>query len=227
MNSLAKGRVIRAARDHEDVFILGESTRETLPTHGPLATASDIRGAAEARAATVISTAQVEAASLVASAGDVRSAAYADGYRAGLAQAEAEVAQLLEIARAAAVDGKAIRDSIAEDSVSVVARAAALATRRIVGEYYEADPARTAAACADALRAAAGQDVLAIRVHPGLVTSLQASLADAAGYIRPDGAVDIGGCIIDLRNGTLDATLEARLSLMDLAFAEAGGEVQG
>lgn len=230
MSSLAKGRVIRAARDHEDVFVLGESIRDTLPTHGAIATASDIRGAAEAQAAFVLANAQREAAAIVAeataSAGAVRDAAYKDGYQAGLAQAEAEVARLLEVARGAASDGKVIRDSIASESASVVARAAALATRRIVGEYYEIDPERTAAACAEALRAASGQDVLSIRIHPGLVNSLRATLADAASYIRPDEAVEIGGCIIDLRHGTLDASLDARLSLMDLALAEAGGEGQ-
>jgi flagellar biosynthesis/type III secretory pathway protein FliH len=44
--------------------------------------------------------------------------------------------------------------------------------------------------------------------------------------VRPDDAVEAGGCIIDLRNGTIDATLDARLSLMELALREAGGEVQ-
>lgn len=226
----AKGRVIRSAEEHEDVFVLGESTRAVLPTHGAIATASDIRGAAEERAAAILAAAGTAAASLEAEAraraGEVRETAYSDGYAAGLAQAEAEVARLLEVARAAATDGKAIRDSIAAESASVVARAAALATRRIVGEYYEVEPGRTAAACAEALRAASGQDVLSIRVHPALADGLRATLTDSASYIRPDGAVGIGGCIVDLRHGTLDATLDARLALMDLVLAEAGGEGQ-
>jgi flagellar biosynthesis/type III secretory pathway protein FliH len=59
-----------------------------------------------------------------------------------------------------------------------------------------------------------------------MVESIQAWLADAARYVRPDEGVAIGGCIIDLRNGTLDASLDARLSLMDLALGEAAGMVE-
>ena len=173
--------------------------------------------AAERRAADMIADAQSTATS-------VRDSAYRDGYGAGHEAAELEVAQLLALARAAAGDGKAIRDSVASESAAVVARAAALATRRIVGEYYATDPERTALACAEALRAASGQDVLSIRVHPGLADSLRATLTDAATYIRPDASIEVGGCIIDLRNGTLDASLDARLSLMELALAEASGE---
>ena len=229
MNSSAnRGRVIRAVRDHEDLFILGESRPASLVPHASIATAGEIRGAAEASSAGIIDDAGREAAAITAdahaSATSVREAAYEDGYRSGHEAAASEVAQLLQLARAAAGEGKAIRDSVASEAAAVVARAAALATRRIVGEYYEADPERTALACAEALRAASGQNVLSIRVHPGLVDSLRATLTDAATYIRPDGAIEVGGCIIDLRHGTLDASLEARLSLMDLALAEAGGE---
>ena len=229
MNSSAnRGRVIRAARDHEDLFILGESRPESLVPHASIATAGEIRDAADVRSLGIIDAAERQAAAILAdaqsSAASVRETAYQDGYGAGREAAENEVSQLLQLARAAAGDGKAIRDSVASESATVVARAAALATRRIVGEYYETDPERTALACAEALRAASGQDVLSIRVHPGLADSLRATLTDAATYIRPDGAIEVGGCIIDLRNGTLDASLEARLSLMDLALAEAGGE---
>lgn len=225
MNSSAKrGRVIRAAGEHEDIFILGESRPGSLVPHASIATAGEIRGAAELRSADIIEEARQQAASIVAaahaSADSVRDAAYRDGHL----EAANEVAQLIQLARAAASDGKAIRDSIASESAAVVARAAALATRRIVGEYYATDPERTALACAEALRAASGQDVLSMRVHPGLVDSLRATLTDASAYIRPDGSVEVGGCIIDLRNGTLDASLDARLSLMDLALAEAAGE---
>ena len=51
----------------------------------------------------------------------------------------------------------------------------------------------------------------------------RATLTDAATYIRPDDSVEVGGCIIDLRNGTLDASLEARLSLMDLRSPKRAG----
>ena len=93
-----------------------------------------------------------------------------------------------------------------------------------VREMYEADPGRTARICADALRAASGQEVLAIRVNPGVVDSVRAALHGAEEYVRPDQGIAIGGCIIDLENGTIDATLDARLTLIEAALADAGGE---
>jgi flagellar biosynthesis/type III secretory pathway protein FliH len=33
----------------------------------------------------------------------------------------------------------------------------------------------------------------------------------------------MGGCLIDVRNGTIDASLDTRLSLMELALRDAGG----
>jgi len=223
------GRVFRVTRELDEVFIGSDSAREASPVPGAFATASEVIAAAEDRAAALLAAAEQEAARLVAAGqaqqASTRGQAYNEGYEAGRVQALSEFTGALDIARQAAAEGKAIRDSIAGQSAAVVARAVALATRRIVGEYYQAEPSRTALVCAEALRAAAGQEVLAIRVHSGVAAAVRASLADAAQYVRPDGAVDIGGCVIDLRHGTIDATLDARLSLMELALAEAGGEV--
>lgn len=231
MNSLARGgRVIRAAGQDDDVFVLGESVRRTVPADATLASAANVLAVAERRAAALIEAAEQQAAALIveaqSSAGRVRAAAAAEGRAAGLAQAEAEAAAALDLIRRAAAEGQAIRDDIANQASAVVARAVSLALRRIAGEYFETDPSRTIAVCQDALRAASGQDLIAIRVQSGLVESVQAALSDVAGYVKPDDAVGIGGCVIDLRNGTIDATLEARLSLMDLALREAGGEVR-
>ncbi|HEY0838793.1 MAG TPA: FliH/SctL family protein [Vulgatibacter sp.] len=233
MSSLPRwGRVIRAARSDDEVFVLGETVR-SVPVPATIATATEVLAAADREAAELLSRARGEADALLANAhaaagaieATARDAGYGEGFAAGRQAALAELEQCLALARQAASEGKAIRDSLAEQAAAVVARATALATRRIVGEYYEADPARTALACADALRAAAGQEILAIRVHPGVLGTVQAMLVDVAAYVRADESVAVGGCIIDLRHGTLDATLDARLSLMDLALSEAGGEV--
>jgi flagellar biosynthesis/type III secretory pathway protein FliH len=231
MNSLARaGRVIRAARSDEDVFVLGEGVRRTVPADATLASVAAVLEATDRRADAIIEVAEEQAAGIVAEAREtaagVRAEAYEAGHAAGVALAQSEAAAALALIRSAASEGEAIRDQIANQAAGLVARAVSLALRRIVGEYYEADPARTVAACAEALRAAAGQDVVSIRVHPGLVQVVEASLSEAAGYVKPDDAVEAGGCIVDLRNGTIDATLDTRLSLMELALREAGGEVQ-
>jgi flagellar biosynthesis/type III secretory pathway protein FliH len=35
--------------------------------------------------------------------------------------------------------------------------------------------------------------------------------------------VAIGGCLVDVRDGLIDATVDARLDLMELALSAAGG----
>ena len=230
MSSSAKpGRVFRAAaHEHDDVYVLGETVRTTFPADAPVATVTDILLAADRRGASVVAAAEARATEILAeaaaSAAAVRAAARNEGFAAGRSAAEAEISELVELVRVAAREGKSIRDEIAGQAAAVVARATMLATRRIVGDHYQAEPLETAAVCAEAIRAASGQDVVAIRVNPALVAGIQAVLVDLAAYIRPDDAVEVGGCIIDLRHGTLDATLETRLSLMETALAEASGQ---
>lgn len=230
MSSLARpGRVIRAAPavEEDEVFVLGERAR-AYPVHHALATADDIAVAARQQAAGILANAEGEAARILAeaqaAAGSVRSQAYDAGYQAGLEQGASEVEACVDLARRAANEGKAIRDDLANQASGVVARAVSLALRRVVGEYYEADPARTLTIVQEALRAAAGQEILAIRVSPGLVDSVTTALADVAEYVRPDSAVAIGGCLVDVRDGAIDASLDARLALMDLALRQSGGE---
>lgn len=232
MSSLVRpGRVLRTADEPEEVFILGESVRANMPALPPVARASELLRSAGNQSDEMIARAERTAREIVEEAerraGEVRSTAYADGFEAGRAAAIQEFSAYVALACQASSDGKALRDGVAEQSLALIARATGLAVRKIVGEYYEADPARTAAACAEALRAASGQQILSIRVHPGLVAQVQAALVDVADYIRPDDAVEIGGCVVDLQHGTIDASLDARLSLMELALREAaGGEVE-
>jgi len=227
-SSANRGRLVRAVRDDEEVFVLG-SSRLAVAHGGAVSTASDLIAAAEVRAAAIIEAAADEARRLTAEAENQAAAVRADAYDSGLEVVRREVFEQfnvhLALVRNAADEGKAIRDSVAAQSAALVARAVALATRRIVGEYYEADPDRTAAACADALRAAAGQEILMIRVNPAAVGHVRAALADVARYVRPDEGVEVGGCIVDLKHGTIDAALDTRLSLMELALGHAGGEL--
>ncbi len=231
MSSLAKTvRVFRssAGMEEDDVFVVGQSARLELPTATPIATARDVVAAGNQRAVQIVADAEAQAAAITGGASqatnEARSAGYSDGYEAGHAEALQEFAAHLALVRAAAEEGKGLRDSLAGRHVAVVARAAGIAARRIVGEHYAGDPDLTVAVCREALRAASGQEVLAIRVNPGVAAPVQASLRDAAEYVRPDEAVEVGGCIIDLRHGTLDASLEARLTLMEVALRAAGGD---
>jgi flagellar biosynthesis/type III secretory pathway protein FliH len=223
--------VFHHAAEPEDVFILGETSRLSYPTHAALATAAELVAAAEARAVALVEEAEDRAAEMLTTARKTAASVTADARNEGLsigrAEAEAEAVELLKLVRIAAADGKRIRDNLAEQAATVIASATGIALRKLTGEYYEADPGRTAAICTEALRAASGQEVLALRVNPFVVPAVQATLRGTAAYVVPDGAVEIGGCIVDLRHGTLDASIESRLSLMEFSLRRAaGGESQ-
>ena len=229
MNSSVRSpRIFRPATEGDDVFVLGALTSRPPSVAGPTATVQELLEAASRQALELLEAANAEAAAVIGAAtresSAIREQARADGHEHGRAVALDEAASLLDLLRAAASEGASIRSRVADEASAVITRAVLLAVRRITGGFYEEDPARTAAAVAAAVRAASSQEILSIRVHPGAEPSVAATLADLAGYIRPDHSIAVGGAIIDLRNGTIDATLDARLSLMELAIKAASGE---
>ncbi|MEO8540265.1 MAG: FliH/SctL family protein [bacterium] len=231
MSSLVNRRVFRSEASEEDVFVIGEPLQRTISAEGPLTTVSNLLDGAKRRGEQAIADAAGEASGIVesarAEADAIREEARRSGYEAGVAsghlKVDQEVAAYLETIREAAAEGVAIRDGLIDEAMPAIARAIAMATRRVVGAAYEADPSLIVDACSDAVRAAAGQQILSIRVNPEALETVRAGLLDVAEYVRPDTAIELGGCVIDLRGGSIDATLDARLSLMDLALQSAGG----
>ncbi len=231
MSSLARPpRVIRSAAAHDDdvVVLGGVPQRQALPGVGPVATAAQILSAADTRSSEVLASAEARAAAIVAEAHAQAAAIAAEareqGAQQGFAAAQAQAEQLLALLQDAAAEGATIRDQVAAESMSVITRAVLVAVRRIVGEYYDEDPTRTVAAISDALRSASSQEIVAIRVNPAIEPAVKATLVDVAHYVRPDEAVEVGGCLVDLRNGHIDATLDSRVALMELAIRNASGE---
>jgi flagellar biosynthesis/type III secretory pathway protein FliH len=228
MSSSASRRIFRPIETQDDdVFVVGTTVRNYVPVDSPVSTVSDLLEGARRRAEAIVAEAEARAASIVAGAEaeaeQVRRAAEAVGLESGKAIAVADAAAALEQVRKAAAEGLAIRQGMIDEAMPAIARAVAMACRRIVGATFVADPSLTAEACLDAVRAAAGQQILSIRVNPDAFEAVRATLVDVADFIRPDAAVELGGCFIDLRNGTIDASLDARLDLMELALRSAGG----
>lgn len=231
MSSSVSRRIFRVETPEDDVFVVGGPLREAVPADGPLTTVSDLLDGAKRRAEHTVATAEEQAAALVAAAqaeaAAIREAARQEGYNAGLADgrdnSESDAAALVDLIRQAAAEGLAIRNAMIDAATPAIADAITMAARRVVGAAYQADPSLTADACADAVRAAAGQQIVSIRVNPAALDAVRASLVDVADYLRPDDAIGIGGCVVDLRHGTIDATLDARLDLMELALRAAGG----
>ena len=214
----------------EDVVVIGKSLRAHYHTESGLSSVQALVEAAQRRAAEIIASAELEAASIISRTDATRAAAYRDGFECGAAEgirnAHAEIEDLVTLARSACADGMVIRDQVAASSTALLASAVAVATRRIVAEWYDADPARTSAICIEALRAASGQDILSVRVHPSVASQVQAALGNSGTYVRPNDAVVVGGCIIDLAGGTLDASLDTRLSLLELGLQRTVGGAQ-
>ena len=231
MSSLVRHRVIRSAEAEEEVFVVGETVRSPMPADSPVTTISSMLDGAKRRAEALLAEAEERAAATVAAAqaeaAAIREAARTAGFQAGAdagrAGADAEAAAALATIRQAAAEGVAIRDGMIEEAMPAIARAIAMATRRVVGAAYEADPSLVVEAARDAVRAAAGQQILAIRVSPDQADTVRASLIDVADYVRPDDGIALGGCVIELRHGTIDASLDSRLDLMEMALRSAGG----
>jgi flagellar biosynthesis/type III secretory pathway protein FliH len=234
MSSLRRtGGFIRAAAPSDgEVYVLDGQKRLALASAPAVLGAEELLAATEARCGRLLQAAEEEAAALVAAARSearaVHEAAYAEGhaagFQAGRTASEAEVSSALELIRGVVSRGMTIRDEVASQATAVLGEAVVMATRRLVGEWYDADPARTAAICREALRAASGQEVISIRVHPGVVDHVRVALADVASYVQPDSAVAIGGCVIDVQHGRIDATLDSRLSLLGDAIERIAGE---
>ena len=230
MSSSVSRRIYRAEDTADDVFVVGGRAREVVAAEGPVSTVASLLDGARKRAEHIVAEAEARAAAIIAeaeaSAGDVRRQAREAGVRDGGAAVEAEAAANLDLIRAAASEGLAIRNAMIEEAMPAIARAVAMACRRVVGAAFEADASLTADACADAVRAAAGQQVIAIRVNPGAFDTVRAHLVDVESFVRADASVERGGCLIDLKNGAIDASLDARLDLIELALREAAGGIE-
>ncbi len=230
MNSSRARGTFRATEPETDgdVFVVGGGFRRAVGLPAPIATAREIVAAAGEDARAIRAACELEAASALAeahaSADAVRRAAFDEGFHAGHDAALGEAEAYLAVIRQAASEGQAIREAVASDHEVLLARAVVVALRRLVGDHYLAAPESTAAICREALRSAAGQDVIALRVNPGVANGVQATLLDFADFVRPDEGVAIGGCIVDLRYGTIDATLDARVSLFNEAITHAAAE---
>jgi flagellar assembly protein FliH len=238
MSSLPRLRIIRAAEASGDVFVLGQENRSLSGAESSVSDAMTLVRNASEKAASIVAQAEHEAAAIRQRAAEEQVAVHeaarqqgyeagsAEGFAAGHAEATARFADYLDLLRKAAEQGQQVRDQVANDAAPVVARAAMLAVRRIVGEYYESDPARTAETVREALRSASGQEILSVRVHPDVAGRVSAALIEGTHYVQPDEGVAIGGCIIDLREGSIDASLSTRLDLMEMALTRAAGEPQ-
>jgi flagellar assembly protein FliH len=179
---------------------------------------------AEARAADALATARAQAAAILAdaeaAAAAVREQAratgyaegYAEGHAAGRAQAEAELARAVELVRRVAEAGEALRLALLMEAEGQAVALAVAAARRVVGAAAERHAELAAAVVREGIRSTIGH-LLRVRVHPADVDAVSVSLQEA-GITAPvvaDGAIEAGGCIIDVEGGYIDLRLSVQL----------------
>jgi flagellar assembly protein FliH len=146
-----------------------------------------------------------------------RRGGYQQGYAEGLAAAQAELAKALEVVQAAARDARAVREQLVRSSEGDVIELVIEALSAIVGRRAEDDRELVVETVRRALDRVGAQDVVRVRTHPDDADTVRAWLHDepaaaTAWEVRADGAVTLGGCVIDTGSGVVDARLDVQLA---------------
>ena len=187
-----------------------------------LAQAADLLTEARAGASALLRQAAEEATAERRRAHDE---GHARGYAEGQAAARAELAEALELVRAAAARGAAIRDQVIARAEPDLVELTIAAVRALLGELVLLEPDLVRHTVRQALARAAGQHIVRVRVHPDDVEVLTVTDdlvgGGAAWEVLPDGAIGIGGCVIETAGGEIDARLDAQLAEIARAFRAA------
>lgn len=216
-NRLLKGLTTGAAVGADELgrYLSPEQRRRLLHrlSADAEAQAAEAVAAARARAAAILADAEAAAEAVREQA---RAAGYAEGYAQGHAEgrahAEAELARAVALVRRAAEAGEAIRLALLMEAEGQAVALAVAAARRVVGAAAERHAELAAAVVREGLRSTTGR-LLRVRVHPDDVDAVRLSLQEA-GITAPavaDGAVEAGGCIIDVEGGCIDLRLSVQL----------------
>lgn len=212
--------LIRNSRQRDDavVYTGGESGGARLVA------AEDTLTESHTVATTIIAEATEQAEQLLAAArGDIaalRVQAYEEGFRQGHAEAAAAVEERvrghLELLSIAAADVKTMRALVLRNTERDAIELVLDIVRKILGERAAADPLYAVELAEQALARAGNQNVVRIRVHPErreIVAAAFAERHDAAGNaieVADDQRLDLGGCVIDLRAGLVDASISTQ-----------------
>jgi len=145
-----------------------------------------------------------------------RQAGYDLGYRQSSLEARAELADALALAQDVAAEGAAVRAELLRRSEREMVEIVIAGLRSILGEWATHDPALVQQTVKQALARAASQNVVRVRLHPGEMDRVVAFMSEASGEppafeVFPDGAVGLGGCVIETAHGRVDARLDAQL----------------
>ncbi len=176
-------------------------------------------------AAEIVEEARREAETLIRQAREQAAAARLEAYEEGLSRGrddglaaiEQRLSGAMELVLIAATEAKQLRDLVLRnterDAIELVLEVA----RRVLGELVATDPSLAVDLAERALARAGNQNVLRLRVNPErrqIVSTAFIDRFDASGNpieVAGDEQIDLGGCIVDLRAGTVDARLDTQI----------------
>lgn len=148
------------------------------------------------------------------------------GYADGQAAARAELLDALSLVQRVAADAKSIRDRMLIHAEREIVELVIGAVRTVLGEQVRLDSSLVLDTVERALSRAGSLNVVRIRVNPAdhevVATGLVSRIGDtaAAWSVTADGAIGVGGCIIDTVAGEIDARLDAQLGEVARALRE-------
>jgi flagellar biosynthesis/type III secretory pathway protein FliH len=189
---------------------------------------------AEARAAAgeLAAGAEAEVAAAFAAA---REDGFAEGRRAGYEEgirlAQEELRGQLDLAHGIAAQAKVDREQLIADGEPEIIRLALEIARKVVAREVENDPDILKGLLTRAMLKAAGNDRIRLRLNPVAIERLGTYLSDTAARfadrgvdVVPDRTVEIAGCVVETRAGTIDATAGTQLAKIGRAMLALTGE---
>ena len=229
MSNLSR-RLLRLSPRGEEIAVredgsLARPGEPAAPTAAELHTAEVIIEQAQERANELVRQSAEQAAAVTRDAYDGGSER---GYRDGVAIARAELVDALGLVQQAGLEAKAIRDQLLADVERQAIELVLGSLNAILGERAK-DGDLTAEMVRRAIKRAGAQNVIRVRVHPDQHEQVVAQLADdpthatADWEIRADGAITVGGCIIDTARGEVDARLDVQFAEIARVFRSLAG----
>jgi flagellar assembly protein FliH len=196
--------------------IVGGSEEET-------AQAANIVDEARSRADDLVRRAALEAQSIRDQA---QRTGYQAGYATGAQTARVELAEALALVQHLGAEGVAIRNDLLRRSEREMVEMVITALRAILGDRAVSDSTLVVQTVRHALQRAGAQNVVRVRVHPEQADLVVAEMTDADGEppafeVFADGAVGIGGCVVDTTHGRVDARLDVQLDAVALLLRDA------
>jgi flagellar assembly protein FliH len=193
------------------------------------AQAAQIVAAAEAQAAQMLQAVQQEAAATLdatrAEIARMEQAAYAEGYRVSMATARQDLGTQLQQAAGlltGAQDAKA--QALAEAEPEVVRLVLAIA-KKVIHREIATDTRVVVDTVRESLQRLGGRAVARVRANPAELPALNEAWHELTSVCRelefiPDESVSPGGCVVESRQGEIDARVETQVEAVVAQFLD-------